>query len=84
MREAVKALQGRGLVTKEPYFKARAVDLDVQDMIEIFQLRECVEGMSVKLATQSMTDEALEQLLQDFENAGSDGRVLDLHVRIAE
>lgn len=84
VREAVKALQGRGLITKEPYFKARAVDLDVQDMIEIFQLRECVEGMSVKLATRNMSEEALERLLQDFEKAGSDGRVLDLHVRIAE
>lgn len=84
VREAVKALQGRGLITKEAYFKARAVNLDVRDMIEIFQLRESVEGMSVKLATQTMSDEAMERLLQDFENAGSDGRVLDLHVRIAE
>ena len=84
VREAVKALQGRGLITKEPYFKARAVDLDVQDMIEIFQLRESVEGMSVKLATQNMSNEAMERLLQDFEKAGADGRVLDLHVRIAE
>ena len=54
VREAVKALQGRGLVTKEPYFKARVVDLSVHDMIEIFQLRESVEGMSVKLATRAI------------------------------
>ncbi|SFT91017.1 GntR family transcriptional regulator [Sedimentitalea nanhaiensis] len=84
VREAVKALQGRGLITKAAYFKARAVDLNVQDMIEIFQLRECVEGMSVKLATQNMSDEGLQQLLEDFEQAGSDGRVLDVHARIAE
>ncbi|MAQ84717.1 GntR family transcriptional regulator [Psychromarinibacter halotolerans] len=84
VREAVKALQGRGLVTKEPYFKARVVDLSVHDMIEIFQLRESVEGMSVKLATRAMSDDSMQRLLDDFEQAGGNGRVLDLHVRIAE
>ena len=84
VREAVKALQGRGLIVKEPYFKARVVDLDVKDMIEIFQLRESVEGMSVKLATRAMLDESMNRLLHDFEQAGGNGRVLDLHVRIAK
>lgn len=84
VREAVKALQGRGLIVKEPYFKARVVDLDVKDMVEIFQLRESVEGMSVKLATQVMSDRAMNQLLSDFETVRGNGRVLDLHVRIAE
>lgn len=84
VREAVKALQGRGLVVKEAYFKARVVDLEVRDMIEIFQLRESVEGMSVKLATQVMSDEAIANLLKEFEDAGGNARVLDLHVRIAQ
>jgi len=84
VREAVKALQGRGLIVKEPYLKARVVDLDVKDMIEIFQLREVAEGLSVKLATQVMSDEALDALLADFEKVGGDGQVLDLHMRIAE
>ncbi|RAI02222.1 GntR family transcriptional regulator [Acuticoccus sediminis] len=83
VREAIKALEGRGLILKEPYFKARVVDLDGQDMVEIFQLRESVEGMSVKLATQVMSDEALTRLLSDFERVGGDGKVLDLHARIA-
>lgn len=84
VREAVKALQGRGLIVKKPYFKARVVDLGVADMIEIFQLRECVEGMSAKLATQVMSDEAMSRMLDDFDKAKESGRVLDLHVRIAK
>lgn len=84
VREAVKELQGRGLVVKEPYFKARVVDLDVTDMIEIFQLRESVEGTSVRLATKVMSDEAIERLLADFDKAGGNARVLDVHVRIAQ
>lgn len=83
VREAVKALQGRGLIVKEPYFKARVVDLDARDMVEIFQLRESVEGMSVKLATQVMSDAAMSSLLADFEKVDGDAKVLDLHARIA-
>ena len=84
VREAVKALQGRGLIVKEAYFKARVIDLDGRDIIEIFQLRESVEAMSVRLATESMSDEAMDCLLSDFER-GRRGEVkFDLHVRIAE
>lgn len=86
VREAVKQFQGRGLVTKEPYHKARVVDLSGSDMVQIFQLREAVEGMSVRLATMAMSDAALEQLLVEFTQASANGsaEVLDVHVRIAE
>jgi DNA-binding GntR family transcriptional regulator len=86
VREAVKQFQGRGLVTKEPYHKARVVDLSVSDMVQIFQLREAVEGMSVRLATTAMSDAALDQLLAEFTQAREDGstEVLDVHVRIAQ
>eukprot|EP00873_Tetraselmis_striata_P025741 jgi/Tetstr1/446005/TSEL_033607.t1 len=55
-------------------------------MIEIFQLREAVEGMSVRLATQAMSDSDLDRLLADFSDAleNKDGPALDVHVRIAE
>ncbi|QIE45006.1 GntR family transcriptional regulator [Pseudohalocynthiibacter aestuariivivens] len=85
VREAVKQFQGRGLVIKEPYLKARVVELSVSDMVEIFQLREAVEGMSVRLATQNMTEAALDALLADFSQPRPDtAEVLDVHVRIAE
>lgn len=86
VREAVKALQGRGLITKEPYLKARVVDLSVADMVQIFQLRESVEGMAVRLATRAMPDEALDQLLAEFADADRKQKrpALDVHVRIAE
>ncbi|MEM9577813.1 MAG: GntR family transcriptional regulator [Pseudomonadota bacterium] len=86
VREAIKRLQGRGIVTKQPYLKARLVELKVPDLIEIFQLREAVEGMSVRLATQNMADDALDELLSEFADAQnrSDAVVLDVHVRIAE
>mgnify|MGYP002713320611 FL=1 len=55
-------------------------------MVEIFHLREAVEGLSVRLATQNMRDEEIDEMLSAFQGSGrkSDGVVLDLHVRIAE
>lgn len=86
VREAIKQLQGLGLVVKEPYLKARVVDLSVSDMIEIFELREAVEGMSVRLATLKMSDAELDQLLAEFSEATNDSNTeaLDVHMRIAE
>lgn len=86
VREALKQFEGRGLVVKRPYLKAHVVELSISDMVQIFQLREAVEGMSVRLATGAMSDAALDALLEDFtrsrQERGADA--LDLHVRIAE
>lgn len=86
VREAVKQFEGRGLVIKEPYLKARVVDLSVADMVEIFELREAVEGMSVRLATLNMADTELDRLLSQFSEAVDENKamVLDVHMRIAE
>jgi len=91
VREAVMQLQGRGLIVKSPYLKARVVELSVADMVEIFQLREAVEGMSVRLATMKMSDSEISDMLAVLSNAGqanaaqdNEGVVLDLHMRIAE
>lgn len=85
VREAVKQLQGRGLIIKEPYHRARAVALSVSDMVEIFQLRESVEGMSVRLATSKMSDAELDELIAAFSDANSKSSSvdLDMHVCIA-
>ncbi len=88
VREAVKRLQGLGLVTKQPYMRAKVLDLSVRDVVEIFQLRESVEAMAVRLATERMSDDELDELVRDVENARRqshpDRPELDLHMRIAE
>lgn len=88
VREAVKRLQGLGLVTKEAYMRAKVVDLSVRDLVEIFQLRESVEAMAVRLATETMSDQELDSLLAELSDsrngAGETRPEFDLHVRIAE
>lgn len=91
VREALQRLQGLRLVTREPYMRARVVSLSQHDLVEIFQLREAVEGMACRLATVNMTDEALDGLFGDLEavkrsspkRVGPDGELFDLHGRIA-
>lgn len=85
VREAVKRIEGVGLIKKEPFMKARVIELTVASMIEIFQIREGVESISVRLATQVMSDADIDQLLNDFSaSAGaSENEPFDVHVRIA-
>lgn len=86
VREAVRRLQGLGLVTREPYARARVVMLSQKDLVEIFQLRQAVEGMACRLAAANMSDAEIARLADDLEadraRAGGESR-FDLHGRIA-
>ena len=67
VREAVRRLEGRKLLTREAYQRARVIDLDLRRVREIFQLRECLEGMACRLATRYMSDEAMAALGKQVE-----------------
>ncbi len=69
VREAVRQLQGRKLITREPYQRARVVRLDFAQIREIYELRECLEGMACRLATLKMSDAALADLMAAVELA---------------
>lgn len=85
IREAMKQLQGMGLVYKEAFHKARVLSLTLAEIIEVFELREAVEGMSVRLATANMTDAELARLSVSNRESISDdfATELDLHCYIA-
>lgn len=85
IREAVRRLQGRRLVTREPYLKAKVVELSVDNLIDIFELREALEGMACRLATKRMPDEALRATVEQLEaNRSREGVRFDFHVAIAQ
>lgn len=56
IREAVRHLEGRKLIVREAYQRARVTPLDADTLKEIFELRACLEGMACRLATLRMTD----------------------------
>lgn len=87
VREAIRRLQGIQLVSREPFMRARVVSLSPQAILELFQMREALEGYACRLATQQMPDEEVEALLADLEaaHAGApppDGMRFDFHERI--
>ncbi len=56
LREAIRRLEGRGLLERIPHVGARVVTLSVDDLLEVFDIREAVEGMACRLAAERMTD----------------------------
>jgi len=91
VREAVRRLQGIQIVTREPYLKARVVELTAESALELFQMRMGLEGVACYLAAERMSDEDIEVLLSDTEldhqlrlrgEVSPEGRHFDLHERI--
>lgn len=71
LREAIRRLEGEKLVVRVPHFGARVATLSTSDLLDIYDMREALEGMSVRLATERMSDGQITLL----------GEVLDRHAR---
>jgi DNA-binding GntR family transcriptional regulator len=91
VREAVRRLQGIGLISREPYFRARVISLRVEEVVELFQMREALEGMACRLAAERMTKEEIACLGADLEaqremviskRQNARARAFDFHERV--
>jgi DNA-binding GntR family transcriptional regulator len=72
LREAIRRLEGRGLVKHIPHAGVRVVTLDPEEVIEIYAVREALEGMAAKLAADRISEDevdALRTLLDEHETA---------------
>jgi DNA-binding GntR family transcriptional regulator len=96
LREAIRRLEGLRLVVRIPHVGARVVSLSSRELIEIYHVREAMEGMACRLAAQNMTDQeifSLRTLLDEHEHGleQTEGRSyfqkegdLDFHYRIVQ
>lgn len=92
VREAINRLETCNLVERKPNVGARVVTLTPVGLIQLYQVREALEGMAARLAAQNMTDEEiadLNHLLNDhFEEVKTLGSYyqeagdVDFHYRI--
>jgi len=91
VREAVRRLQGIQIVTREPYLKARVVNMSAESALELFEMRMGLEGVACYLATRRMSDEELDTLQRDMEahyasrrrqDSAESDRPFDLHERV--
>jgi DNA-binding GntR family transcriptional regulator len=55
LREAMSRLEAMRLITRTPNVGARVVKLSYQELLEIYQIRESLEGLAAKLAAQAMS-----------------------------
>lgn len=62
LREAIGKLENCNLVTRKPNIGARIIDFSTEQMMEIYQIRESMEGMAARLAAENMTEEELGHL----------------------
>ncbi|NNE88295.1 MAG: GntR family transcriptional regulator [Silicimonas sp.] len=62
LREAIGQLEGRKLVTRVSNQGARVVSLSKDDLMDLLQVRESLEGMACRLACGNMTEAGLARL----------------------
>lgn len=96
LREAIRRLEGRGLIRHVPHAGARVVALTPDEVAEIYFVREALEGMAARLAARNMDDRAIRSLDQslDAHERATDGPAglahlqdqgdLDFHYRIIQ
>jgi DNA-binding GntR family transcriptional regulator len=62
LREALHRLEGQKLLVRIPHAGARVVSLSRQELSELYQIRESLEGLACRLAAERLTPEQVEEL----------------------
>lgn len=92
IREAINRLEACHLVERKANVGARVVALTSEGLVELYQVRESLEGMAARLAAKNMTDQEIADLnsllnshFQEVKTEGSyyqEAGDLDFHYRI--
>lgn len=62
MREAIRQMETYQLITRKPHIGARIIKLSVEELIELYEIRESLEGKACCLAAERITNEELDEL----------------------
>ncbi len=68
VREAINRLETCHLVERKPNVGARVVQLTKQGLLQIYQVRESLEGMAARLAASNMSDQDVSDLKALLDN----------------
>jgi DNA-binding GntR family transcriptional regulator len=92
IREAISRLMACHLVERKANVGARVVTLSPEGLIELYQVRESLEGMAARLAAQNMTSEQITDLqslldvhaqgVKDSQSYYQEAGDVDFHYRI--
>lgn len=74
LREAIRRLEGLHLVDRIPHVGASVVTLPVDELLQIYDVREALEGMAARLAARNMSANKVDELklLLDMHEANID------------
>lgn len=64
VREAIRKLEKEGMISIEPRRGAYASSLSTQDMVDILEVRQTMEGLAADLATTRFTEDQKRELLE--------------------
>lgn len=81
IREAIRKLEKEGLVTIEPRKGAYASDISIKEMVDVFDVREYLEGTAASLAAIKITREGkkeLEEIAEKFKEAVNKGDIKEI------
>ncbi|EXJ13819.1 GntR family transcriptional regulator [Imhoffiella purpurea] len=62
LREAIRRLESSSLVDRKPNVGARVITLTSEQLLEIYAIREALEGMAARLAAEKMPDAGIADL----------------------
>ena len=62
LREAIRRLEGRHLVVREPHVGVKIVNPSLEDVLDMFLVREALEGVACRLAAERMSTKEIDKL----------------------
>jgi len=62
LREAIRRLVSMGLVQHKPHVGASVIPLELNRIVELYEVREALEGMAAGLAAQNMSEGDIQEL----------------------
>ena len=72
LREAIHRLEGQRLLVRIPHVGARVVSLSHAELIELYEIRESLEGMACRLAAERMSMAEVDELRRVLETHEQD------------
>ena len=62
LREALGRLESRGLLVRRPHAGVKVVSVSADELIELYRIREIMEGLAARQAAERMTDAEIDAL----------------------
>lgn len=75
LREALRSLEGRGLIERKHNIGARVASLSANDLEELLVVRDALEGAAARLAAERMSAEDIAELVKVAESDAQGGTV---------